>query len=390
MKPGILSGNLPLAPLKRISPSRFQSLKECALRELWAVGGPPNQLPAAPAARLGSAIHRLLEEAGKGLFREGGRTAIEKRWDGLVGEAESVMQASWLERHFLPLKNAVSDFEVRKLRAIQLAQEITESFPAAQVPPGGQGPRGTEVWVSTPDGLAGGYIDQVEASPAGPVLRDYKSGHILEEGASAQGAKVVKEAYEVQLKLYAAIYASTTGVWPARLELVPLQGPVREVAFTASECQELVRQAREAIVAINAILRNNAQEAAETMLAAPSPAACRYCLFRPSCAAYKRAREHAVPEQTWPDDLWGTVREKRVLGNGKVLLAIQPTTRCLPLATVRGLSPNPDRHPALPNLQVGNPVAVFGLKGGEQGATFRESAWTVIYRPEAAPGEDQT
>jgi hypothetical protein len=380
MTPGILRGNLPLAPLERVSPSRFQSLKECALRELWTAARVPNQLPIAPTARLGSAIHRLLEEAGKGLFREGGRAAIEKRWDGLADEVESVMQGSWLERHFVPLKTAVPDYEVRRFRAIQRAQEITESLPALPAPPDGQVPRGTEVWVSTPDGLAGGYIDQVEASVVGSVLRDYKSGHIL-AGASAQGAGTVKEAYEVQLKLYAAIYASTAGVWPGRLELVPLQGPVREVAFTAAECQELLWQAREAVVTINTIIANNPPADAEAMLAAPSPGACRHCLFRPSCAAYRRAREHgAVVENSWPNDLWGTVREKRVLGNGKMLLTIQPATPGLPLATIRGLNPSPDRHPTLPSLLPGHSAAAFGLKGGDQGGTFQESAWTVIYR----------
>jgi hypothetical protein len=212
------------------------------------------------------------------------------------------------------------------------------------------------------------------------VLRDYKSGQILED-ASAQATGAVKEAYEVQLKLYAAIYATAAGVWPARLELVPLQGPVREVTFTAPECQELLQKARESVVTINSIVANNPPADAEARLAAPTPRACRYCLYRPFCTAYRRTREHGTAvEDGWPDDLWGTVQEKCVLGNGKMLLTIQPGIPGLPQATIRGLSPSPDRHPALPELLPGNTVAVFGLKGGGQSGTFQESPWTVIYR----------
>jgi RecB family exonuclease len=379
MTPGILSENPPLTALERISPSRFQSLKGCASREIWAAGGLRHLLPAPPAAKLGSAIHRLLEEAGKGLFREGGTTAIEKRWDELTAEAESAMRSSWLESHFVPLKATVRDYQVRRLRAIQRAAEISQSLRPAPTLPAGQLPRKCELWVATPDGLAGGYIDQVEVCPAGAVLRDYKTGHIL-EGASAATAGVVKESYEVQLKLYAAIYASATGVWPTKLELIPLQGPVREVEFSRSECEELLGEARNAVADINSIIANNAPARAETLLAAPSPGSCRYCLFRPACSAYRTARERGATDDAWPEDLWGTVREKRVLGNGKILLGIQQAIPGAPAVTIRGLNATPERHPALSTLVPGDSVAAFGLKSSGIGGTLQESSWTVIYR----------
>jgi len=386
MPPGILTGSLPLTALKRVSPSRFQSLKDCALREVWAAGGVPPQLPATPAARLGSAIHRLLEEAGKGLLWENGSSVIEKRWEVLVAEAEGAMQLSWLERQFVPLRAAVSDYQVRRLRAIQRAREIAQCIQTVPLPSGGDPAKGCELWVVTPDGLAGGYIDQVEASPAGPVLRDYKSGHIL-EAEPVQGATTVKATYEVQLKLYASIYASAVGVWPGRLELVPLHGPVREVAFTDSECQELLRQAREAITSINSLIAEHPPAKAEAMLATPSPGACRYCVFRPSCGAYRNARERADAEG-WPEDLWGRVRDKRVLGNGRILLTLEPSAPGLPLSAIRGRSPDSSRHPALPDLSPGHDAAVFSLRGCGQGGTFQETAWTVIYRLEG--GSKQT
>jgi RecB family exonuclease len=379
MTPGILSGRIPLAVLKRLSPSRFQSLKDCALRQVWTAQGELGQLPATPAARLGSAIHRLLEEAGKGMFRETGGVAVEQRWGELEADAESAMRNSWLERHLVPLKSAVPDYEVRTLRALQRAREITLALPAEAAHPRGRQHQGRELWVATPDGFIGGYIDQVDPTPDGPVLRDYKSGQIL-EGPPARGDGRAKLQYEVQLKLYAALYQSTTGVWPVRLELVSLQGPAHEVAFTPYACQELLRQAREAVLKINAMITDNPPEVAEAMLASPSPGSCRYCLFRPSCAAYRDARERGCPEDGWPEDVWGIVGEKRALGNGKLLLSIQTGSAGATLAVIRGLSASPGRHPALPSLSPGDVVCAFGLKGEARGGTFQESMWTVLYR----------
>jgi RecB family exonuclease len=383
MTPGILSGKLPLVQLKRVSPSRFQSLKGCALKEVWAAAGAEPLLPASPSARLGSAIHRLLEEAGKGLFAGAGATAIAERWEALVAGAEAAMRDSWLERHFVPLKTAITDYQVRKLRAIQRANAIAQMSPAAPATAPGQSTGGCELWVATPDGLVGGYIDQVEISNARPVLRDYKTGHIL-EGASEETPGAVKECYEVQLKLYAAIYAASTGVWPTKLELIPLNGGAREVKYVRSECEQLLREAREALAGINSIIVKNSPATAESLLAAPTPNSCRYCLFRPACSAYRLARERAASDKGWPEDLWGNVSEKRVLRNGKILLTVLPTVLGSPRTTLRGLSASPKRHPVLPNLATGDLVAVFGLKAAAPGGTLQESSWTVVYRLDAA------
>ncbi len=381
MERGVMAGSLPLAPLARLSPSRFHSLMECALREVWAAAGQAWLLPAAPAARLGSAIHRLFEGAGKGHFRDGGRPAVESRWNELVGEAEIAMRGSWLESHLVPLKAAVADYEVRRLRSIQRAEEITRSISPATGARGGQPRCRSEVWVSTPDGRVGGFIDQVEDSPAGPILRDYKSGHVLAPGKAA-GGEQIKESYEVQLKLYAAIYAASAGVWPTRLELVPLQGPVREVAFTAAECEAVLGQAREALMTVNSIIANNSAPDAEALMAAPSQEACRYCPFRPGCASYHRARDSRPAEDGWPQDVWGTVRELEVLGNGKVLLGVQPADGGMGTAVIRGINPSADRHPGLTRLAAGDGVAVYDLKAAGPGGTFQESSRTTIYRLE--------
>lgn len=47
---------------------------------------------------------------------------------------------------------------------------------------------------------------------------------------------------------------------------------------------------------------------------------------------------------------------------------------------VRGLNPEPSRHPALLTLQRGDYIGLFNLSAGKSGSMFTESPLTVIYK----------
>ena len=102
--PWVLTSELSVTPLKRISPSRYTALKECRLRELWRAGGCSPLLPLAPAAKLGTVIHNLLELAGKGQFANLKFADIDAKFDSLVKDTEATMKQSWLECLMVPLK----------------------------------------------------------------------------------------------------------------------------------------------------------------------------------------------------------------------------------------------------------------------------------------------
>jgi hypothetical protein len=125
MKEGILEFHPGVEPLAYITLSRFTALKGCALKEVWGANRVPRLLPSAPAGRLGSATHRLLQEAGEGHFRSEVGASVDRRWQELIGDAHNTMRRSWLERHLVPLERSVPDYEVRRLRARERALEIT-------------------------------------------------------------------------------------------------------------------------------------------------------------------------------------------------------------------------------------------------------------------------
>lgn len=377
--PGVLDFKLQLTPISRISPSRYQTLKLCALREVWAAGRQSNLLPVHPTARVGTITHRLFEDASSGRFSTDKRAIIEERWNELLTEIEQAMFDSWLERHFVPLKATVRDFEVRKIRAISRALEMVQisTIPARDDRPVIAQEEGLEFWLETHDGLIGGYIDYVAQSQEGAVIRDYKSGDILEENSGK-----LKTSYEIQLQLYAALYQATTGKWPARLEIVPLQGSPMFVPFDPQNCTDLLSEATATLKQVNSMLVSfvAVPNEAERQLANPSPSNCRQCTFRPGCVAYQQSRLANRDAGGWPNDVIGTLEEIRKLGNGKLMIIVKTDGGESTLAYIRGVNSKPRRHPALEYLQNQDRIGLFNLSTNNATNTFTESQLAVIYK----------
>ncbi len=385
--PGVLRPPPELHLLRAISPSQYSGLRSCALSGVWAANRARRPLPESPAARLGTVAHHLLEEAGRGLLGDPSPAAIERRWDELLAAAGQAMGDSWLDRHLAPLSGSVPDFEVRKLRATHLARLLAADPVGERVERHGpRHPSGHELAVSTPDGKAAGRIDAVLPGPEGPILRDYKSGAIYQEYTG--GAVTLKESYSTQLKLYAAVFASMTGEWPARLEIVPLAGEPEVIPFNRDECVELLAEAIRLLDAVNAVVvAGEPLSSKSERLASPSAVNCRYCPYRPWCVPYQRAAGES-PEG-WPSDTWGEVQEVRSLGNGRKMLTLARGGQAV---GVRGLDPRHERHPALALVRSGDPVAAFDLRRSGGPSSFEEGPMTVIYRlgEEARPSFGDT
>jgi hypothetical protein len=370
-----------LKPIRRVSPSRYTAMRSCLLREVWTAAGNPPLLPPSPLAELGTVIHELLGAAGRGELEGAGHDRIERTWVDLVSLAEKRMALSALQRHQVPLSRSIPDYEVRKLRALHRAAEIAGVAVRGRVGRPRQGLEhvGCEVWVESHDGQIGGYIDRATMTPEGVVLSDYKSGAVLisEKGACS---RVVRRAHKEQLMLYAALYRLTFGVWPARLEVVPLQGTAVAIPYDAEEADGL-------LAAAVAFLQDANRRVAEVEigrgqtagLASPCSGNCRLCLFRPACDAYWSARTQGS-QAKWPADVRGVVHETTRLRNGKVCMRIaqseQPGSSCI---TVRNLTDDIARHPVLDKAQSGIRVALYGLEHNYRSGDYTETQSTVCF-----------
>lgn len=350
--------------LSSVSPSRLSGLRQCAAREIWAATGDP-LLPVSPAAALGSAIHRLLQEAGEGRLLTA--PSINQRWAELIAEAEGRMMQHSIQKQFVPLASSVAHFEVRSIQAMRRAEEITSErqtiTPAAEESADGYG---HELEVSAADGRVRGVIDAVLPGRNGPIIRDYKSGSLLTPEDE------LKSEYTDQLVLYAALYHATFGTWPAKLELVPLHGDSVRVSFTHEQAAASLLEAVALYEWVNSQLDD--ADRMPRALMRPSPSTCHFCGFRPACAGYLAARN--PQEGTWPADVIGSVERVQMLKNGTYLVQVSDSARAV---RVRGISPSQDRHPYVSGLRVGRSAGLFSVRGPADGTSFEQGAFTCVY-----------
>lgn len=369
--PGVLPNSFAVAPISRISPSRFVGLKSCWLREIWANNRLQALLPTNARAHVGTIVHEMLAAAGRGELSS--EAEIESYWVTLVSSTEQEMLSQWLEHSLVPLNKSVRNYSVDALRAINKAREIAmwrKDRVAADVAVGSG--CGFELWVHTPDKRVGGYIDHAYHDGDGIVIRDYKSGYVFE---STDSGGSVKEAFTVQLRLYAALYSFTFAQWPNKLELMPTQGPSVAVPFNPTECINLVNEASSLLDAINAtVLRTNEKQLSPTTLASPSPGTCFHCAYRPGCSAYVQIEKQS--DAGWPMDEWGITKDIRALMNGQLAVILETSHGT---EVIRGISPG-GRHPALANVLPGQPLAIFNLQKSFPGSGLQEGLYTTIYR----------
>ncbi len=376
-KPWIFTGTLQLSPIKRISPSRYTALSECRLREVWAAAGHSPLLPVSPTARFGTAAHNMIELAGNAELANCSITEIDKKFSEILERIENRMKASWLESFLVPLSESVSDYQVRRIRVCKRAFEIAKTAVVCAAATAIRS-QGNELWVESVDGRVGGKIDQVVKTSDELIIRDFKTGYIHEASAESN-AHEIKQSYQIQLKLYAALYFSNYRQWPDRLEIVPLSGEPWEVPFTPEECIDLLKSACQLLISTNKIIELSGASDPIEELATEKPTACRFCLYRPACKMY-RHKQMTGGDARWPTDVLGVVTEMRTLNNGSMWLQIEREGGNLPAARIRSLTPSEVRHPIFTSLGRGMKVGLYNLRGDIDSGALQEGPYTVIYQ----------
>ncbi len=315
----------PLKPLSRISPSRFFSLQQCSLKEIWASNGQRRLLPCSPSAYVGTAVHKLLELAFQGRIKD--EATLEKCWDDEIRRLEQEMTANTVEKHLVPLEMSAYNYEVKKILAFRMlcsmfSNWITTREIVAQK-------SGAEVWVQTPDGKVGGRIDFVKETGDGIEIIDYKTGPLMTETPN----DVPREEYLKQIKMYGALYHAMHKIWPINLSLVGLDQSKYTTRVNESECLALLEEAQKCFDDTNELIEGGLEPGD---FANPSPGTCKYCLHRPACDKYWYCRQE---DGKWPIDISGRVEDKKMLINGYCRVVLKTDTCDV---AIRGLST--ERH----------------------------------------------
>lgn len=185
-----------------------------------------------------------------------------------------------------------------------------------------------EVWVESNNGKVAGKIDLVRQTSNGIEIVDYKTGVVLDIDNGE-----VKQEYQQQLKIYAALYSAKYGKWPERLIIATLENEEYEITFTKEECNDLIDSAYKMLDNVNMAI-DAAVDCSE--IANATPDNCKYCSFRPACKAYWDSRDMSG---LWPIDCHGKLKEIKALNNGSLRVILNDGINNM---VIRGLDPK--RH----------------------------------------------
>jgi len=279
-----------LAPLKSLSPSRYNAALVCPARALWGRVLPPGALPSSPGAVLGLAFHDVIEAANVG--RIGGDEAKMRAEAGRLFDEEAQKQMNAAH----PLLRAKFSSPLRlpyynQKRAGALMQAVrraaknapSTSLGAAVAPflltsSSSTHAFGTivEETFASKDGLLSGKLDCFD--PSSGLLTDYKSG------AAPEGGGVSPDEAR-QLHFYAYLLLEN-GHSPRQAVVVRSDGAEVHLPISASEAAKEGEAARRVLAQLNEAIESG-QSIEET--AKPSPENCPRCPFVPICPAFWEA-----------------------------------------------------------------------------------------------------
>ena len=370
-----MSGNssrltLSVAPLSAMWASRYGALKRCLLREAAHAGRQPPLIPQSPRAALGTGIHKMFERAAGDSSFSFSEANISDAWASAVKEVEEFLSQSPYMEGMLPLSRSVPNIGLMRSRTILRLLESGESAVPRPVPPSkGAQKRFPGKLVNRTETVVG-IPDRIEFRPSGITIIDFKTG------VASDVTGPFWEDYQIQLRLYAALYEIKSGRWPSRLEVHGLDGSAHEISFTPSECKALMSDAEALASTLGAATSALAGDSAAQMRAAsPSREACRYCPFRPGCPAYVKAAFWDRP--IYENDVAGRLLAWKTFGNGELLLELESNSEKV---RIRNLPPVEHVISALSSALSGQRMIVFNVSATGQGeALFSPTLYTAVH-----------
>jgi hypothetical protein len=344
-------------------------LSRCAQLQPFILGN--------PKAWLGTAYHKVMEELpsilGQGSDPMANADAI---WNAEIARLEQEAGSHPLNVRFGPATSWKGYFLVQATLRLRI-EEAMSGWSAAAAGATASSSTTREIEITASGGKLRGKIDMLR----GDDLFDYKTGNIFEDD-EISGASAVKPAYVRQLRIYAWLARSSTGQWVKRGLLYPLAGAPVEVAIVPAECDA---EANDAIALLDAYNAAVIAGTDPTAMASPSPDSCRWCPFKPFCAAFWAAVKPDWSEQLDGEVIRGTVAAlpQPLLAPGAYSLVVSVDGGTVEPGTSVRLAPLPAQvHHALAGLTPGQSIVLTRLGRKSNGSLFPLLQTVLLRRSE--------
>lgn len=296
-------GEINFKEIKRISPSQFYSIKNCAYKSLLAEAFDKKPLlPLSPNAYFGTVLHKMLELIAKGIVKS--EADFNAEFDKQVKALEEDLKQKGFG-FFVPLKVKLQNFGLKKIQLRKhLRSESDKITSLSNIK------FHSEKWFESTDKLIGGKVDLVIENGNEIEIIDFKTGAITQDFLDDEGEiySEVKNEYKEQLKLYAYLYFQNTNKFPTGLSLVDLAKHKFPVEFSEEECKTLFEEAKNLLKSTNDCINT------KLFSANPKEENCKYCLYRPACSFFHKKLETDLSF----NDVFGEVTIVKKYQNGNV------------------------------------------------------------------------
>lgn len=344
----------PSAPLAWLSPSAFEVLRACRLHMSYSRSGNGATSPPTAYQLLGDACHRVLERlaASRRIMADDWEASMEEEFDRAIHEAAEAL-AQHPDASLVGPPATWPGFATRKARLHKACARLRALLQDA----GSDAEFVCEQSMSALGGRLRGRPDLIVRESAHHWVIDYKTGPILEGATDSP-----KEGYVRQLRLYAVMEREASGSLPDHAWLVPLKGPLLEVAVAEPESRLVADELLDQLEAYNEL-------APGPQPASPSVEACGWCPHAGTCPDFWLAcRADWAPRML---AVRGVVTQAQhtLIGGVTLFLDVRGGSVEHDRVSIRGISPS--EHPGAGVLEPGRQVAIRGLRPlSEGGNTF--------------------
>lgn len=312
-------GEINFKEIKRISPSQFYSMKNCAYKSLLAEAFDKKPLlPFSPNAYFGTVLHKMLELIAKGIVKS--EDDFNAEFDKQVKALEEDLQQKGFG-FLVPLKIKLRNFGLKKIQLKKHLRSESEKITSL-----GNIKFHSEKWFESNDKFIGGKVDLVIENGNKIEIIDFKTGAITQDCLDDESEiySDVKNEYKEQLKLYAYLYFENTNKFPTDLSLVNLAKQKFPVEFSEQECKSLFDEAKSFLKSTNDSIKTR------SFSANPKQENCKYCLYRPGCAFFHKKLETDFSL----NDVLGEIKDVKKFQNGNVNLFLQNGNKNLTIKNI--------------------------------------------------------
>ena len=351
-------GDINYKEIKRISPSQFYSMKNCAYKSLLAEAFDKKPLlPVSPNTYFGTVLHKMLELISKGIVKS--EDDFNSEFDKQVKALENDLQQNGFE-FFVPLKIKLRNFG---LKTIQLKKHL-RSEPEQRIISSDMKFH-SEIWFESQDKLIGGKVDLVVENGNSIEIIEFKSGTITQDHLDDDGEAFsdVKNEYKQQLKLYAYLYFENANRFPTDLSLVDLTKQKFPVEFSEAECKVLFDEAKDLLKSTNDCINT------KVFSANPKEENCKYCLYRPACSFFQKKLETDFSF----NDIFGEIKDIKKFQNGNVSLFLKNGEKEI---TIKNFSS--EKYEELNNNR-NKKISIYNLRKEATDFVYSTTETTMIY-----------